>query len=85
MQPIPGVEDLMHKSASTRMASWKSASLVSTRNHIAHAYGRSELSTLLETICGQHHGNCENDASFAAMIPVEIQETIFSMLNISNL
>ena len=85
VQPIPGVEDLMHKSASTRMASWKSASLVSTRNHIAHAYGRRELSTLLETICGQHHGNCENDASFAAMIPVEIQETIFSMLNISNL
>jgi len=85
VQPIPGVEDLMYKSASTRMASWKSASLVSTRNHIAHAYGRKELSTLLETICGQHHGNCENDASFAAMIPVEIQETIFSMLNISNL
>ena len=84
VQPIPGVEDLMHKSASTRMAPWKSASLVSTRNHIAHAYGRRELSNLLETTCGQHHGNCENDAAFAAMLPVQIQETILAMLNISN-
>ncbi len=84
VQPIPGVEDLMHKSASTRMASWKSASLVSTRNHIAHAYGRRELSSLLETTCGQHHGNYKNDAAFAAMLPVQIQETILAMLNISN-
>lgn len=84
VQPIPGVEDLMHKSVSTRMAPWKSASLVSTHNHIAHAYGKRQLSSLLETICGQHHGNCENDESCAAMIPVEMQETILAMLNISN-
>jgi len=85
VQPIPGVEDLMHKSASTRMASWKSASLVSTRNHIAHAYGRRELSALFETTFGQDHGNYKNYEAFASMIPVEIQETIFSMLKISNL
>lgn len=84
VQPIPGVEDLTCKSTSSRMASWNSASLVSTRNHIAHAHGRRELSTLLETTCGQHHGNCENDVAFAAMLPVQIQETILAMLNISN-
>jgi len=84
VEPISGLKDLMCKSTSSRMPSWKSASLVSTRNCIAHAYGRRELSTLLETTCGQHHGNCENDASFAAMIPVEMQETILAMLNISN-
>lgn len=84
VQPIPGLEDLMYKSASTRMASWKSASLVSTRNHVAHAYGRRGLSTLLERTFGQDHGNCENDAAFAAMLPVKIQETISSMLNIAN-
>jgi len=84
VQPIPGVEDLMYKSVSTRVASWQSASLVSTRNHIAHAYGRRELSSLLETTCGQHHGNCDNDAAFAAMLPVQIKETILAMLNIRN-
>ncbi len=84
VQPIPGLEDLTCKSTSSRMPSWKSASLVSTRNHIAHAHGRRELSALLETTCGQHHGNCENDAAFAAMQPVQIQETILAMLNISN-
>ncbi len=84
VQPIPGMEDLMYKSASTRMPFWKSASLVSTRNQIAHAYGRMELSTLLETTCGQDHGNCENDAAFAAMLPMQVRETILAMLNISN-
>jgi len=84
VQPIPGVEDLIYKSASTRMASWKSASLVSTRNHIAHAYGRRELSALLDTTFGQDRGNYENDAAFAAMLPVQIQKNISSMLNISN-
>ncbi len=84
VQPIPGVEDLMYKSASTRMASWKSASLVSTHNHIAHAYGRKELSALFETTFSQNHDNYENDAAFAAMLPVQIQETILAMLNISN-
>lgn len=84
VQPIPGVEDLMYKSASTRMASWKSASLVSTHNHIAHAYGRKELSVLFETTFSQNHDNYENDAAFAAMIPTEIKETISSMLDIAN-
>jgi len=84
VQPVPGVEDLMYKSASTRMASWKSASLVSTRNHIAHAYGRKELSALFETTFSQNLDNYENEAAFAAMILAEIKETIFSMLNIDN-
>jgi len=84
VQPVPGVEDLMYKSASTRMASWKSASLVSTRNHIAHAYGRRELSALFETTFSQNLDNYENEAAFAAMILAEIKETIFSMLNIDN-
>ncbi len=84
VQPIPGVEDLMHKSASTRMAPWKSASLVSTRNHIAHAYGRRELSALFETTFGQDHGNYKNYEAFASMIPAEIKETISSMLDIAN-
>jgi len=84
VQPIPGVEDLMYKSASTRIAPWKSASLVSTGNHIAHAYGRKELSALFETTFSQNHDNYENDAAFAAMIPAEIKETLFSMLEIAN-
>ena len=84
VQSIPGVEDLMYKSASTRMASWKSASLVSTRNHIAHAYGRRELSVLFKTTFGQDHGNYKNYEAFASMIPVEIQETISLMLDIAN-
>jgi len=84
VQHIPGVEDLMYKSASTRKDSWKTASLVSTRNHIAHAYGRKELSALFETTCGQHHGNFENDAAFAAMLPMQIREIILDMLNIGN-
>ena len=84
VQPIPGVEDLIYKSASTRMASWKSASLVSTRNHIAHAYGKRELSALFKTTFGQDHGNYKNYEAFASMIPVEIQETISSMLDIAN-
>jgi predicted methyltransferase len=83
VQPIPGLEDLMYKSVSTRMASWKSASLVSTRNHIAHAYGRRQLSELLEGTFSQAHDKHRNHAAFAAMIPMEIKETVFSMLNIN--
>jgi hypothetical protein len=84
VHPIPGVDDLMYKSASTRMSSWKSASLVSTRNHIACAHGRRELSALFQTAFGQDRGNHKNYEAFASMIPVEIQQTILAMLNISN-
>jgi hypothetical protein len=84
VQPIPGVEDLMYKSASTRKDSWKTASLVSTRNHIAHAYGRRELSSLLETTCEQHQGICENDSAFASILPMQIKKVILSMLNFRN-
>ena len=84
VKPIPGVEDLVYKTASTRMAFWKSASLVSTRNHIARAYGRRELSALFKTIFGQDHGSYKNYKAFAPMIPVEIQETIFSIFDITN-
>ncbi len=84
VKPIPGVEDLVYKTASTRMAFWKSASLVSTRNHIARAYGRRELSALLETIFRQDHGSHKDYKDFARVMPVEIQETIFSIFNITN-
>jgi hypothetical protein len=84
VQPIPGVEDLIYKSASTRMSSWKSASLVSTRNHIAHAYGRKALFTLLERTFNKCQDNSEKDTDFASMIPVEIREKLFAMLDIAN-
>ena len=81
VKPIAGVEDLVYKSASTRMASWKKASLVSTRNHFTHAYGRKELAALFKKTFTQNH---QNDVVLAAMLPVQIQETILAMLNIGN-
>ena len=81
VKPILGLEDLIYKSTSTRLSSWRSASLVSTRNHIAHAYGRRELSALLERTFEQNNSNHENNLGFTTMIPVEIQETLLSMLN----
>jgi predicted methyltransferase len=81
VNPVAGVEDLVYKSASTRMASWKSASLVSTRNHIAHAHGRKELAALFKKTLTQNH---QNDAVLAAMLPVQVRETILAMLNNGN-
>jgi hypothetical protein len=85
VHPIPGVDDLVYKSASTRMSFWKSASLVSTRNRIACAHGRRELSALFQRAFGQNHSNRNNYECGTSMMPIEIQESIFSMLNVSNL
>ncbi|MHC4658629.1 MAG: hypothetical protein ACYS83_05545 [Planctomycetota bacterium] len=84
VHPIPGVDNLVYKSASTRMSSWKSASLVSTRNRIACAHGRRELSALFQTAFGQGDGNHKNYQSRASIVPAEIKETISSMLDIAN-
>jgi hypothetical protein len=84
VHPIPGVDDLVYKSASTRMSFWKSASLISTRNRIACAHGRRELSALLQTAFGQGDGNHKNYEARVSIMHAEIQETISSMLDIAN-
>ncbi len=44
---VLGMEDLRYNSTSSRMAAWQNASLVSSRNCIAHADGRKALSGML--------------------------------------
>lgn len=84
VQPIPGLEDLTYKSASSRMTFWKSASLISTRSRIACAYGRRKLSILLERGLRQNSSNYEDSTSFSTMMPVETKETIHAMLDVES-
>jgi hypothetical protein len=58
------------------MASWKSASLISTRNRIAHAYGRKNLSALLRRAFKENH------RPFSLTMPPEIKKIISDMLEI---
>lgn len=84
IRAIHGLEDLKYRTTSTRTTSWASASLVSTRNYIACAHGRRELSALLQIAFTQDSGNYENYGSFVPMIPMEINGIVFSMLDIAN-
>ena len=76
VEPIPGLEDLTYKSTTSRMASWKSASLISTRNRIAHAYGRKKLSALLRRAFKENH------RPSSLTMPPEIKKIISDMLEI---
>lgn len=76
VEPIPGLEDLTYKSTTSRMVPWKSASLISTRNRIAHAYGRKKLSALLRRAFEENH------RPFSLTMPPEIKKIISDMLEI---
>jgi len=43
VEPLSGLEDFTYYCTSSRTPAWKSASLVSSRNHVAQAYGRTKL------------------------------------------
>lgn len=84
VEPIPGLEDYAYKSTSSRMPSWKSASLISTRNRVAHAKGRRKLSFLLESVCKKIHTCYERNAILDNISSPEIRKSILAMLNVSN-
>jgi len=50
IEPIGGLQDFRCPTTSSRATLWSAASLVSTRNTIAHAHGRAELSRLLRRL-----------------------------------
>ena len=50
IRPCSGMDGFVYKSTSSRSRTWESASLVTTRNRIAEAYGRAALSLLLKKL-----------------------------------
>ena len=81
-EPILGVEDFMYNSTSTRMHSWKSASFISTRNRIAHAYGRKEFSALLQRAFKDYKRTHKNNRFSSLTMPLEVKKVISDMLEI---
>jgi len=82
IETVPGLEDYTYKSTSSRMPSWKSASLISTRNRVAHAMGRKKLSFLLEK-ASKKIPNFDKNTSFVNTTP-ETRAAIHAMLNVPN-
>ena len=80
VEAIPGLEDLVHRSTSSRMPSWNSASLVSSRNRIAHAFGRKELSTFLDRCFKKTHREHEDEEHSSLTMPLEMRKLISHML-----
>jgi predicted RNA methylase len=81
---IQGLGGLTYISTSSRLAFWKSASLVSTRNCIAQAYGRKKLSILLRDILNETVSSSQYRQDISLPVDKETQKAIFSMLRISN-
>ncbi len=54
LTPCADTGSLHYPSTSSRSAAWKEASLVTTRNKIAHAYGRRWLADVLRAIDNKH-------------------------------
>jgi len=84
IHPVRGLEDLTYKSTSSRHRSWSLASLISTRNNIAHARGRKQLSILLKDVLKEKQGSYRSRRTVSSARLNEIKNTIFSMLDISN-
>lgn len=84
IKPLVDLEDLIYKSTSSRSSSWKSASLVSTRNCIAHAYGRKELSLLLRDILSPSSRHYKGKQNPSLTTRSSIEKTVLSMLNTFN-
>jgi len=84
IKPLVDLEDLIYKSTSSRSSSWKSASLVSTRNCIAHAYGRKELSLLLRDILKPSSSRFKGNQNSSLKTRSRIEKTVLSMLNTFN-
>jgi hypothetical protein len=77
VKPIIGLEDLLCKSTSSRLAFWKSASLISSRNRLAHACGRKKLSVLLAA--ASKKGSDSNSFGSGDEITQETKDTILAM------
>ncbi len=82
IRAIHGFEDLIYRTTSTRTTSWTSASLVSTRNCIAHAHGRKDLSAILGNVFKENGQDITTD--FATGMSPEIRELVSIMLKIPN-
>jgi len=80
---MPGMKDLMYNSTSSRSKSWLEASIVSSRNYIAHAQGRKEVTSLLGNIFNST-GNTQDKFNTEPHSFIELKKTIFSMIGISN-
>jgi len=85
VEPLTGLESLTYKSTSSRPAFWRSASLVSSRNCVAHAYGRKKLSILLREILNGKSESHRGDQMVSSTRLAKIREIILSMLNSDNL
>jgi hypothetical protein len=81
IKPLVDLEDLIYKSTSSRSSSWKSASLVSTRNCIAHAYGRKELSLLIRDIIKPSSSHFIGNQNSSLTTRSSIEKIVLSMLN----
>ena len=82
IQPVGGLESLVYQSTSSRKEAWKGASLVSTRNCVARAYGRRKLSMILKEMLiekGSHRKRCGK----LGVLPMEtIRRRILDMLEV---
>lgn len=83
IEPLADLGGLEYKSTSSRCHSWKSASLVSTRNCVAHAHGRKQLSVLLRDILNRSITDCHSDLRISFGKYNEIKEYIYTMLSIN--
>jgi hypothetical protein len=80
---VHGLRSLKYPSTSSRSKSWTEASLVSTRNYIAHAQGRKVFASLLGNIL--RGSECNSDIlNVRPHLFTELKKTVFSMLGINS-
>jgi hypothetical protein len=82
VEPVPGLINLGYASTSSRTRPWKSASLVSTRNQLARAYGRRKLSIVLNRVLKENRGKRDIVKYFHSQISQEATKVVLEMLSI---
>lgn len=85
LKSMPGFESLTHNSTSSRLVSWKKATIVSTYNRVAVVHGRRELSVLLKNASAKYQSNHKSPTWLLDSFPNHIINSIASMLNIFDL
>ena len=84
VEPIPGLEDLGYASTSSRTGPWKSASLVSTRNQLAQAFGRRRLSIVLRRVLDKSRGNRDIARDLLSQMNPQATKVVLDMLSIES-
>ncbi len=80
VKTIDGLEDLVYQSTSSRKDAWRCASLISTRNCVAHAYGRKELSMTLKEMLTEKCNYIKGDRKIGVQATDRVKRRILDMM-----